>query len=277
MIQRAKWMACAFVAAMAAGCLQDAGRDTGLPYGALVSATECDIAGDSLFIPAYTDTAFYCDSSGLESEPRTMPKKAARFALAPGRLTVFNAPDTLAASGALAQGFTSYARVGAAGAGGGPGGLWLRDSIGYAILSGPATAQEKSDLDAGYRTLRRSLAYWTYHLLLGEGRARGYLDGRTAQRFIDDWNGVGPVPSQADSGAYAITAKVSDPHTVELKGRKSGETVRLTMDPSGDRTYASSDPAHPTHTYTVVPESCPDDWEPEWYRTFLADNAKKYR
>lgn len=89
-------------------------------------------------------------------------------------------------------------------------------------------------------------------------------------------------PQYTDSARYDIALRIVDDNTVELTGKLSGETVRITFSPgennlgeSGKRVYSSSDPAHAPFTHDDPPHACPDPFEPAWYWDFLGANARK--
>jgi len=112
-------------------------------------------------------------------------------------------------------------------------------------------------------------------LVFADGILTTYSDRKTAANFLAAWNGhYTESPTEADSAVYAVTVRVLDPHTLELKGRITGETVRITIENDGVRTYSSTLPGHGFYRHDEPAQTCPNESVPNWYYEFIAGNKK---
>jgi hypothetical protein len=177
------------------------------------------------------------------------------------------------ASGAVVLDRNKLTRVGT---GSGLNGTWKYLNMSYEI-SGAPTEKEKADLANAERFLNQYTGYILIHYRFGDGILTVFQDAHEAEQFIDAWNGdyiEWDGTATSDSGKYAIALSQVDQHTVALKGLKSGETVTLALSNRDGKTFASDVPSHPRKFIPKHPANCPLETEPQWYRDFLAANAK---
>lgn len=73
-----------------------------------------------------------------------------------------------------------------------------------------------------------------------------------------------------DSIGFNGTAQKISCSQVKVIGKTTGDTVTITWNDNGDMTYTSA--GHAAYTYYENPTSCPDDYSPSWYYTFLGQN-----
>ena len=66
--------------------------------------------------------------------------------------------------------------------------------------------------------------------------------------------------------------RLLDENTVELKGGKTGETVKISYSPRGRRTVSSDNPLHAGFTGGDPVQSCP--YPDAWLEEFFRANAK---
>ncbi|MDB5103157.1 MAG: hypothetical protein JWP91_846 [Fibrobacteres bacterium] len=230
------------------------------------------IAGNRIVTPIHHDTGYYCENGVIASEDYENGPDTVEFAISGNSMTLYTFKDTTG-SGAIVQMNTLCSRVGS---GSGLEGTWKLDSQGYRVLSGTLTAKEKAEYDEDASGNGFPGAHTKIYAQFAGGAITTLVDADLAAQFIGNWNGTGfPFQDEiTDSARYAIIVKALDRNTVEMKGEKTGETVRLSTTYRGDRTYTSDKPGHAEHRYLAKPISCPNDLEPEWYRAFLNENQR---
>lgn len=235
------------------------------------------VVGDRIITTSLLDTSYYCVGDSLEVETDNSRPDTVRFLISGNKLTLFTHIDTMP-SGALVQMTSISTRVGS---GSGLDGAWRFSDQGFELVSGTMTAKEKANLE---RMLSESKSYSTFMTITVEfagGSISTYIDGNTAAQFVDQWNKEdvwtyldSTHVDPADSAKYDMTLKALDQYTVELKGRITGETVRIKLTPKGNRTYTSDSTGHAEHHFLVDPKTCPNDYQPEWFRAFQSGNMK---
>ncbi|MEO6097459.1 MAG: hypothetical protein ABIW76_18130 [Fibrobacteria bacterium] len=165
----------------------------------------------------------------------------------------------------------TYKRVGA---GTGLEGVWSRSGDSYRLVSGVLNLSEQALQDAVMKNLNLSLKYSDDRITVTGSSYTEHSDIRLADQFVDFWNGTIFPGLTPDSAIFDIGLRVVDKYTVELKGFKNKETVRLARYPNGDMSITSSNPGHASLHYYGEPESCPNTQEPPWYKAFLDANRK---
>jgi len=60
---------------------------------------------------------------------------------------------------------------------------------------------------------------------------------------------------------------------VVIHGNTTGETVTINWNGNGDMTYTSTVGGHTAYTWYKNPTSCPNNWTPNWFWTFINGNA----
>jgi hypothetical protein len=153
-------------------------------------------------------------------------------------------------------------------------GVWIRPQDSYRVVSGSLDPEERTQQDAMMRNANLSLKYHDDRVTVTDDTYTEYLDIRHAAQFVDLWNGTIFPGLAAESALYDIELSIVDKYTVELRGRKNDETVKLSRRPNWDLSITSSNPDHAPLHYHGEPESCPNPQEPAWYRAFLDANRK---
>jgi hypothetical protein len=267
-----KSLLAAGLAAFLAGCLTDGSSDSNTNAQEALPPLSYTQVGDAIITAAYQDTDVFCRGDSLARDVEERPADTVGFAIAGKILTVFPPPEILEASGAMIQWTTTYTRVGG---GSGLTGDWRQNDQSYTVNAGELDESEKRNADLRVASTRRLLEYTLVTVRFANGKISVLRDGDNSRRFIDDWNnGFGEDTDLADSALYDITVRALDRKTVELKGKKTGETVRIVIRENGDRTYTGSGAGHGTFQYYDTPRSCPEVYYPAWFPEFEQANAK---
>jgi hypothetical protein len=254
-------------AATLSGCLFDNPSSASNAPGAVINTSAYSVKGDTLILPSTTRTSVYCDMDDLITHVDTTDADTVEFKIVGSILTVTWDKDTTE-SGAVVLRSLVLTRQGS---GSGLNGLWLSVRQEYKVVSGALSESEKTEYDdnvASDNNQRLETQSW---LSFSNGQIISYEKRDHATRFIRGWQDTesGSLPK---STTYAIDVKAIDPSTLELKGRETGETVRITWSGREDKTYTSSLPEHAVHRYFRIPTSCPNEDAPEWYGAFLQAN-----
>jgi hypothetical protein len=250
------------------GCLfGNSSDDPGAPGEQVEAVVPYRVEGGTIITPAYTSTDRFCDGDALETHVDTIDADTVEFLVADGTFTVFFDTDTTASEAVVRQSIV-YSRVGS---GSGLAGLWLFDGLRYTVVAGTLTASEKSRYDREVQEEADRKGETKAWVRFADGKITSYELTDHAARFIREWNGETGFPG--DSARFDIDVKAIDPATVELKGRNSGETVRLTHK-SQSLGYSSDKPGHAPYEFRKSPTSCPNESAPDWYGGFLAANSK---
>lgn len=217
-------------------------------------------------------TRSYCPPDGaLETVIDTLRSDSSEFGIEGDLLRVVVDTDSTE-SGAVVKEMFVFGRTGM---GTGIEGTWNFRIPEYEVVSGLLTAKEKAKRDSGVLIFQYGMKFTTSSITLSKGTITTFEDTRTADLFMESWNGTYPfVVREPDSLGLDIFAKIIDPYTVELKGRKTGEIVRILMAPNRDRTYTSDKPGIAEYRHLRNPKSCPNDFEPQWFLDFEVANAK---
>jgi hypothetical protein len=253
------------------GCLT--GNSSGTGNGGLgeqFRISDYSVAGNKIIMPGSNDTEYYCMGNALQTQIDTGEADTVEFVISGATLTVYTHPYTRQ-SGAEIQRYTLLQRVGS---GSGLEGTWSSADVGYRVLSGTLTAEDKSELDANFAENSRRNSLLKFSLQFVNGKMITFVDADVAALFVEEWNDESFSNELPDSARYDISVKAVDRSTVELKGRKSGETVRITGAFMGDEIYTSDLPAHAKYTHFRIPKSCPNDDVPDWYEEFRSANQK---
>jgi hypothetical protein len=254
------------------GCLLGNSGDGAVSMGGEAAVIPYVLAGNKIISGGQPDTDFYCEGDVPHTEVYPGHPDTVEFQVSATTMTIYNSIDT-SRLGVVVQRIATLLRVGP---GSGVEGTWKEGDQSYRVLSGTLSAEEKAEYDSDLVRSKKYMAYTEYSVVIGAGRITTYVDARTADRFIADWNGtLSDHPEDADSLRYDMTAKAVDKYTVELKGRKTGETVRVTRSPLGDMTYTSDNPAHAAYHYIHNARTCPNDPQPQWYSEFQSNNSKE--
>lgn len=256
-------------AAVLTGCLFGDSSDDPADPGEIAHAIPYTYKGDTLITLGYLGPYAYCIGDVLHTETDTMDADTVVFRITGSILTISTDLDTLK-SGAVIEQVLVFERQGS---GTGLEGLWSNTREELRVLSGTPSEKENAELEVGRKDRDGRRAYKRSWARFANGILTFFQDVDYAKRFISEWNNGIPGGFTADSGLYAIALKELDKNTVELKGLKSGETVRLAISSQG-YTYTSNLPGHNPHRYREMPTTCPNEEKPAWYFLFLSLNSK---
>jgi hypothetical protein len=261
-----------FLAAAAlTGCLfGNSSDDPGAP-GEQTASTAYTARGNWIITPAHSDTETYCEDDSLVIDIQEQNLDSVEFEVTATSLKIFPDADTLFESGALVQYIAVFTRVGS---GAGLGGLWENTGEEYRVVSGTPSEAEKAEQENDRKRNLLFRAYFHSWARFADGKIVSYADRESARQFVSSWNDEFINDFESDSARFAVTVKAVDKHTVELKGRKTGETVRLTQTMEAT-TFSSDNPGHALHRYLENPKSCPNEYSPEWYSDFLQANLNE--
>jgi hypothetical protein len=250
-------------------CLDDSGSPD-RPAGDPLEQLAYTVSGDRLIVQHSGDAVLQCWGDSAHTEKPEAKFDTVRFSLSGNTLVFFPAPDTF--SSAVVQYKDTLIRQGQGE--GLEGGWWEIAGHGYEAVSGELPGAQKDELDSEMAWSRARAPLSQAYTEFKNGIVTVFGDAATADLFILDWN-QGEYPrATPDSSLYAMDLKRVEKHIVELKGEKTGETVRITLQNNGDRHYESSNAAHAPYWYRAKPTSCPNEYKPAWYQAFLEANRK---
>lgn len=238
-----------------------------------ISTEKYALRDGNIVLASYVYTRTFCGLTGeLAHVETTRPEFAIPFELSGNTMKWFTGPDYSDRSDLdirLAKVLTRD------GYGSGIEGHWRLSRYEFRVQSGTPTAEESayfSDL------LSKEDPYTRYnhlHWVITKSTIMDYIDAESALYFRALWNGAEKqTPDSADSAKYDISVSIADKHTVELRGARTGETVRIGIGNDGSRAYASDFAGHEDYRYGTIPETCPNLSAPEWYDQFLEGNEK---
>jgi hypothetical protein len=243
------------------------GSGGGQPYSQTETMTYT-VSGSTIEVTNPLEISLYCEGSNLMADTSFPQTQSDDYVLSGNTLTV-SMLDTLDTSQAVVKKNTNLTREGS---GSGIQGTWQETSPTYQIVSGTPTAGELQDLNDEVASIQCQLSYTSNDLLISATQFVISTAYSTADDFIASWNGTCD-PQFAESAGVAITVVKVNESTVQLTGRKSGEKVTITSDARGDLAYTSSNSANTAYTYDENPTTCPDDYAPAWYYTFVSANS----
>jgi len=168
-----------------------------------------------------------------------------------------------------------------AGSGSGLAGLWRADHWDYCVIRGTLTRDELAAIDsflatpASQQDFEDQFGDMEVEFSSTTWRVYG-APACHADDFIAQWNApFWGNPHNADSARFDIVVTKVFCDSVLLYGNKNSETVSISWNASGDMSYGSSDTTHHAYTWYVMPQTCPNEYAPEWYQNaFLIPNMK---
>ena len=246
-----------------------------LPHTFLYSASY-QVAGNSL-VRTQVDTVYMCNgttlTSSTDSYTDTMPYLLQGSVLSfPNFDSIF---DTTERFTAYVRHDRNYNRVGS---GSGLQGLWQASGYSYKVLSGTLPSDMKTAMDMELTLYAQFLNYYDRdQIQVTSNSLLYYHDVKSAQGFMDDWNGnLFGKSSEPHKAAFNIDASTVDQYTVKLKGKTTAETMNYTHYGDYTEIYTSSNAAHHTITYGhhYVPNcSSSSPTDSDWTYSFYDDNA----
>ncbi len=255
------------------GCLTGggSGQNPPLPSGKPETTLPYVVQGDRIISLTNADTSYGCHGDTLSSRIEINPADTVRFDLNQDTLTLVLSTYT-AQSGGVMERIQRLARTGGLG---GLEGTWRYLGQDNRLVSGNLTAEEKAQFDDDLAGARFSDSFKDVVYVIDSGFIRIYEDEMTAERALARWNGNDPGAGKtADSAKYDMDLRIVDQYTVEYRGLRTSETVRVTEMPNGDLDFVSLDPGHPPAHVRTHPTSCPQEIIPAWYIDFLTQNRK---
>jgi hypothetical protein len=225
------------------------------------------VVGDKVIQPDFYFDYDWCSLDSLKHEHARLSGDTMDVELSENRLILVQHPYPRP-SGVVYREAWTFARTGS---GTGLTGRWEEQEITYRIAHGVLGPADSLELDTLVRTAKRRFQIETYSAVFAGDSMVLERHVDQLQGFVGSWNGYVPRPD-TDSARLDVELKILDSVTVELKGRKNGETVRIEV--HEDRiAYTSDNPAHPSGTWYVDPKSCPQgvNW---FYTTFREENKK---
>jgi hypothetical protein len=202
----------------------------------------------------------------------TLPEKidSLGYSLSGGILEWDYQPDS-SYVGAVFQYYLRFSRVGS---GTGLPGIWRKGRRGYKVVSGELIPERREVLDGNMVSQNLEEDYILMHLRITGDSLQVYSQSNFSGLKKASWTTALYGESSSDSSRWDMDFRIVDKNTVEYHGRKTGETVRVARFDNNDVDYSSDDPSHPAYHYSDKPETCPDDFQPDWYSTFQSANAK---
>lgn len=152
-------------------------------------------------------------------------------------------------------------------------GLWRITGERAELVKGNPTPDQQQRLDMYLGYDAEEMAAFPGFVEFEDARLIYHTDADLAGKFLYDWNHAHPGVS-IDSSSYAIEIRAIGKSAVELKGKKTDETVQITLSADNSRRYTSDSPSHLPYTYEGVPTACPNHFAPQWYDQFLWDNVR---
>jgi hypothetical protein len=265
----------AIASAFFVGCFDSGTSGETVPSRAMSRTLSYSVSADRIITLAPDDTDYHCNGNELERDVYPQEPDTVRFSLSGNTLSIYDPfVDTLG-SGAVVQ-WASIAQR--SGSGTGLEGAWRQTDRIYQVNSGALAQAERARLENELAESRHFVSFINASFSLSKGILTTYADINTAALFVDRWNEHDPEEDpESDSALFDITVKAVEKYTVELKGGKTGEIVRLEILPNEDMTYTSNQPGHAKHVYRSRPVSCPNFEEPDWYSEFRFANLKAER
>lgn len=262
------WSAAA--ALMLMGCLTNTTHQEEPIPGILQSSYSYTSRHGQLIVQLPRRIEPFCSGNNLVIDTVLFRKDSTEYSLSGDTLEWDYRPDS-SNTGAVVQHVLLYGRMGS---GTGLPGLWKKGRSGYKVVSGQLALATKSTLDSLLTGENLEGAYYMVQLRVTGDSIEVYGQLNSAGLASVSWTNSTHMSSQADSLRWDMDFRIIDTHTAEYHGRKTGETVRVVGFDNYDVDYSSDNASHHPYHYSDKPETCPDEYEPEWYAIFKAANTK---
>jgi hypothetical protein len=232
------------------------------------------LEGSRLLFTHGPDTSWDCSNGDYARNIGRVKTDTSYVRVEGDSLFIESQPSDLLSPGVFMKSVATFPRVGV---GNGLQGTWRVSPIPsrYVYVSGPVSDSilRSYASRAEYRYYMDSYTTADYIFTATEARIRAQK--RSADMFLDDWNGGWNHMFPADSSYYAITVTVAARDSVSLTGQRTGEVVGISFEPAISgvytiRNYSNSNPARPPFQ-DPSPSGCPAN---NWYETFLVENLK---
>ncbi len=241
------------------------------------------VSGDSIFVTVSMapDTYSYCNGDSLVSQIDTMSgmdESGMRYTLSGNTLTLAeNAAGLLSDSSSSAYSVDENLVYSRSGSESGLQGKWFLASVGFNVTSGILPDSLRNYLDSITTSANQEIVSGQISesiTLSGNSFSEAMtVESKPADQFVSSWTECSLYAYSLDTCNYAVTVVNVNDYTAQLRGKKTGETVTIVWNANNDQTYTSSNTSHAAYTYIENPKTCPDDYEPGWFITFLSDNS----
>lgn len=266
-------------AALLIACTTSPNGPESLEGGSYLEA-EYSVHGDTLVLLNLPDTVWSCNDTVKTSQVELDEPDSFRFTVSGNALQVFQGgPDSIWGLENQLEGVVdNYSRFNRIGGGQGLEGRWLFKGYGYNLLSGTLSQSSKERLEFLQNLYLNRSRYVTEEYEFSDGRMILRIGGDFAGLYVANWNGAILDDSlvSPDSAIYDVEVTRLGPGSVRLKGRKTGETVTLTLSIEKSRpiwSYASDNPSHPTYPGSLSMRPCTAR---EWFMSdFLSNNRRR--
>jgi hypothetical protein len=239
----------------------------------VVSEGAYSLLGDTILMQMSRHFNRYCSGDTLHVDTFPEYEYKVPFEIHSDSMFQFNEPIDTLPSGTLRIAYDVLVREGD---GQGLIGLWRWTGIKYRILAGEPSAEERISMDSAVAASGKLYAMAGVFTRFSKTRQiyfekRDYGHARAASWSVTiEWSQI-----RQDS-VYDMDVRAVDSSTFEMKGRRSGETVRETQFDNGDMEYVSDVPSHHRHRHRYQPQSCPNPDVPDWYMPFLQANHREW-
>ena len=242
--------------------------------GSEKSVSPYTIVNGKIVTPARVDTTYDCDGDSPVTYLDTVAADSLAYELTGNSLKFSDRHLDTLASGTVSQTALTLERVGS---GTGLEGTWNYRIYKSLIVSGTPTAADLDTLARRDSIINKLIGDEIVQVRFSNGLIYTYVDINTAEAFLQEWNGTsdGGSPQFADSARYDVAVRVISRYVVELKGLKSAETITLTLDNDGSRTYSSNLAGHAEFHFVANTKTCPNNPAPVWFSEFLLANPKR--
>jgi hypothetical protein len=234
------------------------------------------ISGDSIYVALSdsVDTSRYCNGNSLELNFDTTKESGIPYSISNNTLTLTTTDSSMNGAGYTIGMVMTFSRVGM---GGGVEGTWNFTSESYTILTGTAPDSIRQEINSMNTMISQMIASGKmseqYIFSGNQFTATSSYTYPWADDYVMNWTRCNSFYG-TDTCSYFITVVKLTSSMVQLHGKTTGETVTISFSAAGDETFKSSDPTHLAYTYYMNPVQCPNNYEPDWFPTFLNANAK---
>lgn len=259
-IRPSAWL---LTACLLSGCILGGESGKRPPIDPVPGMGEYRVSGNLLIMRLPPDTLRHCVSDSLWTTVVGGQTDTLEFSLQGRTLDLYSRP------GDSVQLHTLLARE----EGSGLEGRWKVEEIKYRLEAGSLSDSLRTWWGQFVAMQNRFLSFMPTEFEFRSGRVTRTAQPPAAGYFLAQWNGDFSMGAGVpDSAMFDVEVLVIDPFTMEMRGRRNGETVRIAFAADGRKSFASDNPARPDYAERD-PASCPQDPEP-WYSQFLVDNLR---
>jgi hypothetical protein len=248
------------------------GKDGPSENGFVFSENAYSLLGDTILIHTIRHFNRYCSGDSLHVDTFPEFEYKVPFEIHSDSMFKFNEPIDTLPSGTRRIAYDVLVREGD---GQGLIGLWSWTGIGYRILAGEPSAEERKTMDSSVAARRKLFSGAGIFTRYSQTRETDFEKVDYGHQRAAAWSVTVELLQIRMDSVYDMDVRAVDSSTFEMKGRRSGETVRETRFNNGDMEYVSDVPSHHRHRYAYQPQSCPNPEVPDWYIPFLEANLRR--